>query len=104
MLESTSGRDALEMAANHNGPIHLLLTDVVMPDMNGMELATRLDETKPEIAVLYTSGYTDQIIAEHGVIGPDIEFIAKPYHLDDLLSSVREAIAVKKDRSAQSDA
>jgi two-component system, cell cycle sensor histidine kinase and response regulator CckA len=65
----------------------------VMPDINGMELATRLSETRPGIGVLYTSGYTDTVIAEHGVIRPEIAFIAKPYRLDDLLYSVREAIS-----------
>ncbi len=92
VLPAGSGADALTIAKTHEGPIALLLTDVVMPRMNGRELAEELVAVRPEIKVLYTSGYTHDVISHHGVLDQGIHFVAKPYSLDALAARVREVI------------
>ncbi|MBW2461810.1 MAG: response regulator, partial [Deltaproteobacteria bacterium] len=95
VLAASSGADALSIAESHEGPIALLLTDVVMPRMNGRDLAEKLVAARPEIQVLYTSGYTHDVISHHGVIDEGIHFVAKPYSLDVLAARVREVIDEK---------
>jgi len=73
-------------------PVHLLMTDVVMPGMNGKELAQTIRELRPEIKVLYASGYTENAIAHHGVLEEGIEFIGKPYAPQTLAVKVREVL------------
>jgi two-component system, cell cycle sensor histidine kinase and response regulator CckA len=92
VLDAISGEDAIGVAAGEPGRIALLLTDVVMPDMNGRDLATRLTSARPGMRVLFTSGYTENIIGQHGVLDPGINFIAKPYRAEDLGQKVRDAI------------
>ncbi len=92
VLATNSGDDAILLAERHDGPIHLLLTDVVMPHMNGRDLAERLTKTRPGIKVLYTSGYTQDVIAHHGVLDEGVQFIAKPYSLATLATRVREVL------------
>jgi FixJ family two-component response regulator len=70
----------------------LLITDVVMPGMNGQVLAERLLELRPSMKVLFTSGYTANVIVHHGVLREGIEFLAKPYSLDQLAQRVREVL------------
>ncbi len=84
--------DALAHARDFDGPIHLLLTDVVMPEMNGKELVKRIRESKPEIKCLYMSGYTANVIAHHGILDKGVNFIAKPFNLRDLAVKLREVI------------
>ena len=84
--------DALDIVNNHPGPIHLLATDVVMPGMNGRELAEELQSIRPDMKILYLSGYTDDAIAHHGVLEPGVEFLEKPYSRPKLLSAVRRAL------------
>ena len=79
-LVAANGEDALALAATHKGRIDLLLTDVVMPGMNGRQLAERLMEIHPETTVLYSSGYTENAIAHHGIIEEGLHFIGKPYN------------------------
>jgi two-component system, cell cycle sensor histidine kinase and response regulator CckA len=92
VLDAVSGEDAVRVAAAEPGLIALLLTDVIMPDMNGRELATRLTSLRPELRVLFTSGYTENVIGQHGVLDPGIDFIAKPYRADELAWKVRTVI------------
>ena len=69
VLEAKNGAEALAHAREHEGPIHLILADVVLPDINGHEVATAVLKTRPEALVLYTSGYTDDVVATHGIHG-----------------------------------
>ena len=94
VLDAPDGRAALDLAAAHAGPIALLLTDVVMPGMNGRELAEALTATRPRIGVLYMSGYTDDMILRAGVAtaGPDAAFLQKPFTPERLLTRVRTVL------------
>ena len=89
---AASGAEALALAERHEGPIHLLLTDVVMPEMNGRELARHLASLRPEVRVLYMSGYADEAIARHGVLDPGTAFLQKPFTPDGLARKVREVL------------
>jgi signal transduction histidine kinase/DNA-binding NarL/FixJ family response regulator len=92
ILEARHGVEALEISERHRGPIHLMVTDVVMPQMSGRELAQRLQPLRPDMKVLYMSGYTDDAIVRHGVLGAGIAFLAKPFTPDALALKVREVL------------
>jgi PAS domain S-box-containing protein len=92
VLEARQGSEALGTAAEYPAPIHLVLTDVIMPGLSGWELANRLTSMRPEIKVLYTSGYTDNAIARHEVLAPRTAFLQKPFTLEVLLHKVRELL------------
>jgi CheY-like chemotaxis protein len=92
VLEARHGAEAVEVANRHAGPIHLLLTDVVMPQMSGRELAQRLATLRPDLKVLYMSGYTDDAIVRHGVLASGIAFLSKPFTPDALALKVRELL------------
>jgi PAS domain S-box-containing protein len=94
VLICASPHEALAVAAGHDGPLHLLLTDVVMPEMNGRELATRLTESRNGLRVLYASGYGEDVIARHGVVEGGVLLLQKPYSLEALARRVRQAFAV----------
>jgi two-component system, cell cycle sensor histidine kinase and response regulator CckA len=87
-----SAREALAVAAGHPGALDLLFTDVVMPGMNGRELAARLSETRRHLRVLYTTGYGEDVIARHGVLEEGVLILEKPYSLSDLARQVRRAL------------
>lgn len=89
VLSAGSPGKAIELAQKHAGEIHLLMTDVVMPEMNGRELAAHLAPLFPGLKVLFSSGYTANVIAHHGVLDKDVNFIQKPYSLQDLAVKVR---------------
>ena len=92
-LEAGNGQEALSLIQEHQGePIHLLLTDVVMPLMGGKELARHLATTHPEIKVLYVSGYPDEEIARHGVFGSETPVMLKPLTPETLTHKVREVL------------
>ena len=93
VIEADSGDKALAVLAAHTGPVHLLLTDVVMPGMNGRDLATRVAAARPEIRVLFASGYTDDAILRHGVLDDGSRFISKPYAPGELRRKIREALS-----------
>ena len=89
VLLASNPREAIRIAENHNAPIHLLLTDVVMPDMNGRELAELLLAKRPEMRVLYMSGYTNGILSEHAFRAEEAAFIEKPFSHEALSRKVR---------------
>ena len=92
VLAAEDGNEAQQAAERHSGPIHLLLTDVVMPGMNGRVLAERLAPRYPAMKVLYVSGYTDSFIAGHGVLDPGTHLLHKPFTEEVLLRAVRERL------------
>jgi PAS domain S-box-containing protein len=92
VLEARHGAEALEVSNRHVGVIHLLVTDVVMPQMSGRELAQRLATLRPELKVLYMSGYTDDAIVRHGVLASGIAFLSKPFTPNALALKVREVL------------
>jgi hypothetical protein len=96
VLPEGNAAAALARASAHEGRIELLLTDVVLPDMNGRELADRLRAARPDSRVLYTSGYTDEIKILTGQTGPGTLFLPKPYDPPTLLRSVREVLAASR--------
>ena len=92
VLHCGSGMEALSLVDKQAPSIDLLVTDVIMPKMNGRELALKLEERMPGLRVLYVSGYTDDIIAQHGILEPGIEFMAKPYTPEALARRVRQVL------------
>jgi two-component system cell cycle sensor histidine kinase/response regulator CckA len=83
---------ALHISREHSGPIHALVTDVVMPKMSGRELAKLIQSIRPEIKVLYMSGYTDDVISHHGVLEPGMTFLQKPFSPETLASKVHSLL------------
>ncbi len=92
VLVAGSGDACLQVLATHNAPVHLLLTDVVMPGMNGRELYTRLADQRADLKVIYMSGYTDNVILHHGVLEDGIDFIQKPFSMQALTDKVRRCL------------
>jgi YesN/AraC family two-component response regulator len=92
VLEASNGSEALAVAAHHAGPIHLLVTDVVMPQMGGVELAGSLARLRPETRVLYVSGYTDEPRVLRDARGQADHFLPKPYVGETLARRVREIL------------
>ncbi len=92
VLEAALASEALHICQEYGGPIHLMLTDVMMPQMSGKRLATALEEFRPEIAVLYMSGYTDDALAHHGVLDPNTPLLQKPFTPEVLSRKVREIL------------
>ena len=93
VLEADRGSTALDIARRHKGPIDLLLTDVVMPDINGRKLADTLRPARPGLRVLYMSGYPDGAIADHGMLEAGVAYLAKPFTTEAMLRKVREVLA-----------
>jgi CheY-like chemotaxis protein len=92
VLEAGDGYEALKLVEGGDEDIRVLLTDVIMPLMNGHELAVRLKEIRPEIKVLYMSGYTDDVLAFHG-LAPEIDFIQKPFSSTDLAEKLERVLS-----------
>ncbi len=92
VLVAHSAGHALRLAQQHAGPLHLIMTDVIMPDMNGRQLVQDLLALRPDLRSLYVSGYTFDVIAHHGVLDADVEFLEKPYSRAQLLNKVRAVL------------
>ena len=84
---------ALEIVKQHAGRLDLLLTDVVMPQMSGRKLAERLSQERPQLRILYMSGYTDEALGAHGVLAPRTTLLAKPFTSNELIRATREALS-----------
>jgi CheY-like chemotaxis protein len=95
VLQAADGDEAIRMAAKHNGPIHLLITDVVMPGRGGRLVAEELVKQHPETRVLYISGYTDDAVIRHGVLREGMNFLHKPFVAFALAQKVREVLDSK---------
>jgi DNA-binding NtrC family response regulator len=93
VLLASAGDQALEIAARHRGHVDLLLTDVLMPGLNGRLLSERLTATRPETRVLYMSGYSDDEILRLGVKKAAAHFIQKPFSVDTLVHKIRQTLA-----------
>lgn len=92
VLEASNGAEALHIQSEWEGNIDLLVTDVVMPLMGGKELAQRLQQSRPDLKVLYMSGYTQNVILQQGVLKPDVVLITKPFTSSDLMKKVYEVL------------
>ena len=95
VIGARNGEKALKALASHEGPLHLLLTDVVMPGMNGKELYDKTVQSHPGLKVLFMSGYTDDVIARRGVLEEGIQLIQKPFSLQSLAEKVREVLELE---------
>lgn len=92
VLKASNPKDALRIGQDFSGKIDLILTDVVMPEMNVIDLIDKIKTQRPDIKVLFMSGYTDDTIVNHGILKPDIEFISKPFTAKSLAKKVRQVL------------
>jgi CheY-like chemotaxis protein len=95
VLEASGGEQALDLCRSHSGTIHLVLTDVVMPGMTGRELAEKLSGLRPDTRILFMSGYTDNVIAHHGALDPQVAYIQKPFSPVSLALKVRTTLGLE---------
>jgi PAS domain S-box-containing protein len=101
VVSAASGIDALERAKDFTGTIHLLVTDVVMPELNGPQLAKRIAEERPGIKVIFTSGYASDTLGDRGSLNPAVAFIQKPYRPKALARRIREVLDASTTESAK---
>jgi two-component system cell cycle sensor histidine kinase/response regulator CckA len=100
ILQASGGAEAIRLFEQHQGSIDLLLTDVIMPQMSGRELAERLKALRPSLKVLYISGYTDDMLAHHGVLESNVFLLQKPFAPDELAIKLRELLDASTTRGA----
>jgi two-component system, cell cycle sensor histidine kinase and response regulator CckA len=93
VITATNGPEATARAQAYVGPIHVMLTDVILPGATGREIARQLAAARPQLRVLYMSGYTDDVIVQHGVLEPGLAFLQKPFTADTLARRIREVLA-----------
>lgn len=89
---ASGGEEALAIAGNVAMPVNLLITDLVMPRMNGRQIADRLHQLRPDLKVIFTSGYTDDVLSRQGVLDPAVHFIQKPFDVRGLRAKVRQVL------------
>ncbi|HEX3351269.1 MAG TPA: ATP-binding protein [Terriglobales bacterium] len=104
VIDAPEGSAAIRLSQAHRGPIHLLLTDVIMPGINGRELANQVSATRPEIRVLYMSGYTENHIGHNGTLDQGITLLQKPFTLPALKAKVREVLDTPPPKEIQMSA
>jgi DNA-binding NtrC family response regulator len=98
VLSAASPLQALDAAKAYGDKIHLLITDMILPEMNGKDLARQIQSIYPAIKTLFMSGYTANVIAHHNVLEPGLCFLQKPFSIKDLAVKVGEALENTKDR------
>jgi FixJ family two-component response regulator len=92
VLIAGSPNEAIKLVGQYAGDIHLLVTDVVMPEMSGRDLQKRLSALRPDMKYLFMSGYTANVIAHRGILDEGVNFLQKPFHMEELAAKVREAM------------
>jgi two-component system cell cycle sensor histidine kinase/response regulator CckA len=92
VLEADSGESALELTKQYQGRLDLLLTDVIMPGISGRQLADQLVPSRPEMKILFMSGYTQELVGHHGVLTPETVLLEKPFGVESLLTKIREVL------------
>jgi len=92
VLAATTPAEAIHLSRTHPGEIHLLMTDVIMPEMNGRDLADRLIALYPRLKCLFMSGYTADLIAHHGVLEKGVQFLQKPFAKHDLAAKIQNVL------------
>jgi two-component system cell cycle sensor histidine kinase/response regulator CckA len=92
VLEAEHGADALRVARAHHGPIHLAISDLMMPEMSGREFGEQLVSARPDTRVLFMSGYTDEDVLQRGLVGADQAFIQKPFAIEDITRKVHDVL------------
>ena len=92
VLETTNGVEVLKICREEKKPIHLILTDVVMPQISGRELIEQCREVRQDFKVIYMSGYTDDIITHHGILQKGLDYIQKPFTVEGLARKVRDVL------------
>ncbi len=95
VLTAPNGQKGIETAQGHSGNIDCLLTDVVMPNMSGKQLADAVLVVHPETSVIFISGYTENTVVHHGVLNPGVEFLPKPFSRETLANKLREVLGAK---------
>jgi hypothetical protein len=93
VLVAASGAEALELLDGHHGPLHLLLTDVVMPELSGPQVADQIRLRHPEVRVLYMSGYSPSVVMRPGLLSETTKLLEKPFNPQDLTKAVRTALS-----------
>jgi len=99
LLTAGTPGEAMRLAQEQAGEINLLITDVIMPEMNGKDLANNLQSMNPQMKCLYMSGYTVDVIAHHGVLDEGVHFIQKPFTLPVMAAKVREVLDNKSGKN-----
>jgi CheY-like chemotaxis protein len=92
VLEAANGAEAVALSETHEGPLHALLTDVMMPRMSGATLAERIRATHPDVKIVFVSGYTDEAVFRQVPPDPNVTFVQKPYTTAGLLRVLREIL------------
>lgn len=92
VVAASNGQEAINLVANHSEPVHLLVTDVVMPDLNGGQLYKEILRSRPDLKVLYMSGHTDDVLFSYGLAGTNRHFLKKPFSIKELAARVRKAL------------
>jgi CheY-like chemotaxis protein len=92
LLEAGSGQEALRLLADYPDPVHLLLTDVVMPGISGKTLAEEVSRARPDLKTLFMSSYTDEAIVQHGVSDAEVAYLQKPFSLMALAAKIRSVL------------
>jgi two-component system cell cycle sensor histidine kinase/response regulator CckA len=92
VLTARTPAEAIRIVTEHTGPLHLLFTDVVMPQMNGRDLALLIGELKPGLRILFMSGYTADVIAHQGLLDEGVSFVSKPFSINALAEKLRAAL------------